>query len=111
VTARRSGAVEAVDASRIIIRCDDGGADVYNLVKFYRSNQATCVNQKPIVRAGQKVKKNQVIADGPATDRGELALGKNVLVAFMPGAATTLRTRCITNGLSKIPSFNTLKNS
>ncbi|RJQ47395.1 MAG: DNA-directed RNA polymerase subunit beta [Nitrospiraceae bacterium] len=84
VTARKSGIVESVDASRIMIRCDDGGADVYNLVKFYRSNQATCVNQKPIVRAGQRVKKNQVIADGPATDKGELALGKNVFVAFMP---------------------------
>jgi DNA-directed RNA polymerase subunit beta len=84
VTAKRSGVVESVDASRIIIRCDDGGADVYNLVKFYRSNQATCINQKPIVTAGQKIKRNQVIADGPATDKGELALGKNVLVAFMP---------------------------
>ncbi|RJQ22599.1 MAG: DNA-directed RNA polymerase subunit beta [Nitrospiraceae bacterium] len=84
VTARRAGVVESVDASRIIVRCDDGGADVYNLVKFYRSNQATCVNQKPIVNAGMKVRKNQVIADGPATDKGELALGKNVLVAFMP---------------------------
>jgi DNA-directed RNA polymerase subunit beta len=84
VTAKRPGVVETVDASRIIVRCDSGGADVYNLIKFYRSNQATCVNQKPIVRTGQRVKKNQVIADGPATDRGELALGKNVLVAFMP---------------------------
>jgi len=84
VAAKRPGVVETVDASRIIIRCDNGGADVYNLIKFYRSNQATCVNQKPIVRTGQRVKKNQVIADGPATDKGELALGKNVLVAFMP---------------------------
>jgi DNA-directed RNA polymerase subunit beta len=81
--AKRSGVVEAVDASRIVIRCDDGGADIYNLIKFYRSNQATCVNQKPVVRAGDKVIKGQVIADGPATDMGELALGKNVLVAFM----------------------------
>ncbi len=84
VAAKRPGIVETVDASRIIIRCDNGGADVYNLIKFYRSNQATCVNQKPIVKTGQRVKKNQVIADGPATDKGELALGKNVLVAFMP---------------------------
>jgi DNA-directed RNA polymerase subunit beta len=83
VAAKRSGVVEAVDSSRIIIRCDDGGVDVYNLIKFYRSNQATCVNQKPIVRAGDKVKKDQAIADGPATSMGELALGKNVLVAFM----------------------------
>jgi DNA-directed RNA polymerase subunit beta len=84
VTARRSGVVESVDASRIIIKCDDGGVDVYNLIKFYRSNQATCINQKPIVNAGDRVKEGQVIADGPATDMGELALGKNVLVAFMP---------------------------
>ncbi|MBI4848882.1 MAG: DNA-directed RNA polymerase subunit beta [Nitrospirae bacterium] len=84
IAAKRAGVVESVDASKIIVRCDDGGVDVYYLVKFYRSNQATCVNQKPIVVAGQRVKKNQVIADGPATDRGELALGKNVLVAFMP---------------------------
>ena len=81
--AKRSGVVEAVDASRIVIRCSDGGVDIYNLIKFYRSNQATCVNQKPVVKAGDKVKKGQVIADGPATDMGELALGKNVLVAFM----------------------------
>ncbi len=81
--AKRSGIVEAVDASRIVIRCNDGGVDIYNLIKFYRSNQATCVNQKPVVKAGDKVKKGQVIADGPATDMGELALGKNVLVAFM----------------------------
>ncbi|MEN8264265.1 MAG: DNA-directed RNA polymerase subunit beta [Nitrospirota bacterium] len=84
IIAKRSGTIEFVDASRIVIRCDDGGVDVHNLVKFYRSNQATCVNQKPIVKTGDKVKKGQVIADGPATDMGELALGKNVLVAFMP---------------------------
>ncbi|RJR17359.1 MAG: DNA-directed RNA polymerase subunit beta [Nitrospiraceae bacterium] len=81
--AKRAGVVESVDASRIVIRCNDGGADIYNLIKFYRSNQATCVNQKPVVKAGDRVKKGQVIADGPATDMGELALGKNVLVAFM----------------------------
>jgi DNA-directed RNA polymerase subunit beta len=84
ITAKRPGVVESVDASRIVVRCSDGGVDVYNLVKFYRSNQATCVNQKSIVNAGDRVKKGQVIADGPATDMGELALGKNVLVAFMP---------------------------
>jgi len=84
VTAKRSGVVESVDASRIIIRCDDGSVDVYNLIKFYRSNQGTCINQKPIVDVGERVKKGQVIADGPAIDRGELALGRNVLVAFMP---------------------------
>jgi DNA-directed RNA polymerase subunit beta len=84
IAAKRAGIVESVDATRIVVRCDDGGVDVYSLIKFYRSNQATCINQKPIVRTGDKVKKNQVIADGPATDLGELALGKNVLVAFMP---------------------------
>jgi DNA-directed RNA polymerase subunit beta len=84
VGAKRSGVVESVDSKRIVVSCDDGGVDVYNLIKFYRSNQATCVNQKPIVNVGDKVKKSQPIADGPATDMGELALGKNVLVAFMP---------------------------
>ena len=84
IATKRAGVIESVDATRIVVRCDDGGVDVYSLIKFYRSNQATCVNQKPIVRAGDKVKKNQVIADGPATDLGELALGKNMLVAFMP---------------------------
>ncbi len=83
VTAKRAGRVESVDASRIIIKCDDGSVDVYNLIKFYRSNQATCINQRPIVNVGEHVKKGQVIADGPATDMGELSLGKNVLVAFM----------------------------
>ncbi len=84
IIANRPGLVEVVDASRIVVRANDGGVDVYDLIKFYRSNQATCVNQKPVVKAGDKVKKGQVIADGPATDMGELALGKNVLVAFMP---------------------------
>jgi len=86
VIARRSGIVESVEATRIVIRVTegDGGVDIYNLVKFARSNQTTCINQKPLVTLGQKVKKGEVIADGPATDMGELALGKNVLVAFMP---------------------------
>lgn len=84
VQTKRAGVVESVDAARIVVRANDGGVDVYPLIKFYRSNQATCVNQKPIVMAGDKVKKGQAIADGPATDLGELALGKNVLVAFMP---------------------------
>jgi DNA-directed RNA polymerase subunit beta len=91
VTARRSGIVESVDASRIVIKTDsaassDIGADVdiYNLTKFMRSNQNTCINQKPVVRPGDQVRKGDVIADGPATDRGELALGQNVIVAFMP---------------------------
>ncbi len=82
-SAKRSGVVESVDASRIVVKCE-GGVDIYKLVKFYRSNQGTCVNQKPIVKAGEIIKKGQVLADGPATALGELALGKNVLVAFMP---------------------------
>jgi DNA-directed RNA polymerase subunit beta len=83
VIAERSGVVESVDASRIVIRSEEG-VDIYKLTKFYRSNQGTCINQKPIVKVGEKVKKGQVIADGPATALGELSLGKNVLVAFMP---------------------------
>jgi DNA-directed RNA polymerase subunit beta len=83
VIAKRSGVIESVDASRIVVKCD-GGVDIYKLIKFYRSNQATCINQKPIVKIGESVKKGQVIADGPATSAGELSLGKNILVAFMP---------------------------
>ena len=84
IIARRHGVVESVDSSRIVVKTEDGVVDIYNLTKFYRSNQSTCLNQKPLVTAGETVKKGQVIADGPATDMGELALGKNVLVAFMP---------------------------
>ena len=88
-TCRRSGVVTSVDASRIVIKTDEmsddvgGDVDIYNLTKFVRSNQNTCINQKPVVRLGDKVTKGEVIADGPATDRGELALGQNVIVAFM----------------------------
>ncbi|MDO8282050.1 MAG: DNA-directed RNA polymerase subunit beta [Thermodesulfovibrionia bacterium] len=84
ITAKRAGEVASVDSARIIIKANDGGVDIYTLVKFYRSNQATSVNQKPIVKLGDSIKKGQVIADGPATDMGELALGKNVMLAFMP---------------------------
>lgn len=86
VLARRSGVVEGVDASRIVVRTSEngGGVDIYNLIKFQRSNQATCINQKPIVSVGDKVQRGDVLADGSSTDLGELALGKNVLVAFMP---------------------------
>ena len=92
VVARRSGAVDFVDSLRIVVRVHDEndetnkemGADIYNLTKFKRSNQNTCISQKPIVRVGQKVHKGQVLADGPCTELGELALGRNVLVAFMP---------------------------
>jgi len=79
-----------VDAARIVVKCDspakeglDTGVDIYNLIKYQRSNQDTCFNQKPIVSKGQKVSKGEIIADGPATDKGELALGRNVMVAFM----------------------------
>ena len=91
VVAKRDGVVEDVDATRIVIRADengqketDPGVDIYTLIKHKRSNQNTCVNQRPIVQVGEKVWKGEVIADGPATDMGELALGRNVLVAFMP---------------------------
>lgn len=87
VVAKRSGIVKSVDATKIIVAVDEeegGGIDVYYLRKFSRSNQNSCYNQKPIVERGQRVEKGQVIADGPATENGELALGRNVLVAFMP---------------------------
>ncbi|MFN9300841.1 MAG: DNA-directed RNA polymerase subunit beta, partial [Acidobacteriota bacterium] len=95
VICRRSGVVDSVDSERIIVRVDGGGvaegqmsrevgADIYPLTKFKRSNQNTCINQKPIAYVGQRVKKGDVLADGPCTDAGELALGRNVLVAFMP---------------------------
>jgi DNA-directed RNA polymerase beta subunit len=86
VLAKRAGVVESVDASRIVVRTSEngGGVDIYTLVKFQRSNQATCINQKPMVRVGDIVEADDVLADGSSTDRGELALGKNVLVAFMP---------------------------
>jgi len=88
VVAKRDGTVESVDAGRIVIRpeedADGSNVDIINLIKYQRSNQNTCINQKPIVRWGEKVRKGQVIADGPATERGELALGRNVVCAFMP---------------------------
>ena len=84
VLAKNSGVVERVDGQFIEIRNDAGHLDYYKLAKFERSNQGTCINQKPIVVKGQRVEKGEVIADGPSTSYGELALGKNVLVAFMP---------------------------
>jgi DNA-directed RNA polymerase subunit beta len=93
VLCKRSGVVDSVDSERIIVRVEGNihegqmsrevGADIYPLIKFKRSNQNTCINQKPIVRQGQRVRKGEVLADGPCTDFGELALGRNVLVAFM----------------------------
>ena len=88
--AKRSGVVEQVDATRIVVRATEdvdsfrSGVDIYKLVKYRRSNQSSCINQRPIVRVGDKVSKGDIIADGPSTDLGELALGRNVLVAFMP---------------------------
>jgi DNA-directed RNA polymerase subunit beta len=83
VLARNSGIVERVTAREIVIRSDDGTLDTYRLQKFARSNQGTCINQKPIVRKGERVTAGQPIADGPSTNQGELALGRNILVAFM----------------------------
>ena len=82
--AKKAGEVVRVTANDIHIRNSDGGTDVYKLLKYLRSNQGTCINQKPIVRIGDRVEKGDVLADGPSTDNGELALGYNVLVAFMP---------------------------
>jgi DNA-directed RNA polymerase subunit beta len=90
VVAKRGGFVEIVDAARIVIKPDtdleseSAAPDIINLVKYRRSNQSTCINQRPIVRVGQRVERGQVIADGPATGNGELSLGRNVVVAFMP---------------------------
>src|SRR6201985_350428 len=94
ILAKRNGIIDSVDSERILVRVDgeqhptprsrEVGSDIYQLTKFKRSNQNTCINQKPIVRKGDRVIKGQVIADGPCTEQGELGLGRNVLVAFMP---------------------------
>jgi DNA-directed RNA polymerase subunit beta len=94
IICKRTGVVDSVDSERIIVRVEGNvhegqlsrevGADIYPLTKFKRSNQNTCINQKPVVQHGQRVKKGDVLADGPCTEKGELALGRNVLVAFMP---------------------------
>ena len=83
VLAAHAGTVEAVDADKIVVRCDDGTTDTYELIKFMRSNQGTCVNQRPIVELGDHIEPGEVIADGPATKNGEISLGKNALVGFM----------------------------
>jgi len=83
ITAKNAGRVERVEADKIVIICDDGRKDVYNLIKFKRTNQGTCFNQRPTVRRGDVIEKGQVIADGPATSKGEVALGKNALIGFM----------------------------
>ncbi len=90
IMAKRGGVIDQVDAQRIVIRATDGlepgdpGVDIYRMRKFQRSNQNTCINQRPLVKVGDLVRKGEVIADGPSTDIGELALGKNIIVAFMP---------------------------
>jgi len=91
VVARRGGQIDSVDASRIVVRVNDNetdasesGVDIYNLTKYTRSNQNTCINQRPLVKAGDAISKGDVLADGPSTDLGELALGQNLMVAFMP---------------------------
>jgi DNA-directed RNA polymerase subunit beta len=91
VVAKRGGIIDLVDASRIVVRVNDSetipgeaGVDIYNLTKYFRSNQDTCINQVPIVSTGDQINKRDVLADGPCTDMGELALGQNLLVAFMP---------------------------
>ncbi|NLC09199.1 MAG: DNA-directed RNA polymerase subunit beta, partial [Gammaproteobacteria bacterium] len=89
--ARRGGVIESVDASRIVVRVNDdevetgeAGVDIYNLIKYTRSNQNTCINQRPLVKQGDLIKRGDIMADGPSTDMGELALGQNMRVAFMP---------------------------
>src|SRR5690349_20539598 len=91
VDARRGGVIDQVDAARIVVRANekeigenDAGVDMYTLIKYTRSNQNTCINQKPLVNVGDMVAVGDVLADGPSTDLGELALGQNMLVAFMP---------------------------
>ena len=91
VVARRGGEIESVDAARIVVRVNDdeteageAGVDIYNLTKYTRSNQNTCINQRPLVRVGNQIARGDVLADGPSTDMGELALGQNLRVAFMP---------------------------
>src|SRR5438094_4724120 len=90
IAARRSGVIDQIDATRVVIRATEdldptkSGVDIYRLMKYQRSNQSTCINQRPLVKVGDLVRKGDIIADGPSTDLGELALGRNVLVAFMP---------------------------
>ncbi|KZD24032.1 DNA-directed RNA polymerase subunit beta [Tardiphaga robiniae] len=90
IAARRSGVIDQIDATRVVIRATEdldptkSGVDIYRLMKYQRSNQSTCINQRPLVKVGDIIRKGDIIADGPSTDLGELALGRNVLVAFMP---------------------------
>ena len=108
IVARRNGVVDKIDGKRIVIKASEkdvskSGVDIYNLQKFRRSNQNTCINQKPLVRVGDQVSEGDIIADGPSTKLGELALGKNVTVAFMPWQgynyedSILISQRCVTD--------------
>ena len=109
IVAKRSGIVDKIDGKRIVVKAADvtdlsqSAVDIYNLYKFQRSNQNTCINQKPLVKVGDQIKKGDIIADGPATKLGELALGKNVTVAFMPWQgynfedSILISERCVTD--------------
>ena len=114
VICKRRGVVDSVDSERIIVRAavyndNDGAADIYRLVKFKRSNQNTCINQKPLVKQGDRVDAGQVLADGPATDKGELALGRNTLVAFMPWRGYNFEDAIlVSEGLVKNDSFTSI---
>tara|TARA_B100000586_G_scaffold55569_1_gene37851 strand:+ start:4158 stop:6842 length:2685 start_codon:yes stop_codon:yes gene_type:complete len=109
IVAKRNGLVDKIDGKRIVVKATEeknlskSGVDIYNLLKFQRSNQNTCINQKPLVKVGDIIKKGDIIADGPATKLGELALGKNVTVAFMPWQgynfedSILISERCVTD--------------
>ncbi len=109
IVAKRNGIVDKIDGKRIVVKASDdkdlskSGVDIYNLSKFKRSNQNTCINQRPLVKVGDSIKKGDIIADGPATKLGELALGKNVTVAFMPWQgynfedSILISERCVTD--------------
>ncbi len=109
IVAKRNGVVDKIDGKRIVVKVTDvtdlsqSAVDIYNLSKFQRSNQNTCINQKPLVKVGDQIKKGDIIADGPATKLGELALGKNVTVAFMPWQgynfedSILISERCVTD--------------
>ena len=91
VVAKRGGVIDSVDAARVVVRvsdeetaADEAGVDIYNLTKFTRSNQNTCINQRPLVMPGDQVARGDILADGPSIDMGELALGQNMRIAFMP---------------------------
>ena len=109
IVAKRNGIVDKIDGKRIVVKAtsvkdlSQSAVDIYNLSKFKRSNQNTCINQKPLVKVGDVIKKGDIIADGPATKLGELALGKNVTVAFMPWQgynfedSILISERCVTD--------------